>query len=159
MIVVSDTSPILNLASINRLGILESLYQKVLIPSAVYDELTRSASEAFPDPPSYPWLVVASARDQARVRQLCGEVDPGEAEAIVLALESRADLLLIDERRGRRIATSLGMRVTGLLGVLAEAKRAGLIQQVKPLLDDLLRVGFWIGADLYTRVLTELGEQ
>jgi len=107
-----------------------------------------------------PWLAVVSARNRPRVQELSSEIDVGEAEAIVLAFEKRADLLLVDERRGRQTAARLGLRVTGLLGVLAEAKHRGLVERVKPLLDDLrLRAGFWIGADLYSEVLTALGEE
>jgi uncharacterized protein len=160
LIVVSDTSPLLNLALIGQLDLLVRLYQEVLIPPAVYSELSR------PDagPPqiyleSTPWLTVVPVRNLLRVHELSAELDSGEAEAIVLALERRADLLLVDERRGRRIAAKLGLRVTGLLGTLAEAKRKGLVARVKPLLDDLrLRAGFWIGEDLYAEVLTALDE-
>jgi hypothetical protein len=66
----------------------------------------------------------------------------------------------VDERRGRRIAGALGVPVIGLLGVLASAKQAGLIEQVKPVLDELIQgARFWIGADLYAHVLAELGER
>ena len=161
MIVVSDTSPILNLALIGQLHLLPSLYHQVLIPPAVHLELTRSGVDALVSMPgSSTWLIVAEAQDQARVRQLCSQLDRGEAEAIVLALERQADLLLMDERRGRREAAALGLRVTGLLGVLAEAKRAGLVDQVRPVLDDLItQAGFWIGADLRAQVIAELGEE
>ena len=77
----------------------------------------------------------------------------------MLAIERRADLLLMDERRGRRIAMAAGLTVTGLLGVVARAKRAGLIDLGKPVLDDLIQIArFWIGPDLYAEVLAELGE-
>lgn len=160
MIVVSDTSPILNLALIGRLDLLVSLYRQVLIPPAVARELVRpDSSGLLIHLDSCPWLVVACARDQVRVRQLCAQLDHGEAEAIVLALESRADVLLVDERRGRRLAAAFGLRVIGLLGMLAEAKRMGLVERVKPVLDDLItRAGFWIGAELHAKVLAELGE-
>lgn len=77
----------------------------------------------------------------------------------MLAIERRADLLLVDERRGRRSAIAAGLTVTGLLGVVATAKRAGLIDLAKPVLDELILVArFWIGAELYAEVLAGLGE-
>jgi hypothetical protein len=103
--------------------------------------------------------MVATANDQKRVQELRKDLDRGEAEAIVLAIERRADLLLVDQRRGRRTASAAGLRVTGLLGVVATAKRAGLIDLAKPVLDELIQIArFWIGPDLYGEVLAELGE-
>ena len=78
----------------------------------------------------------------------------------MLAIERRADLLLVDERRGRRIAAAAGLTITGLLGVVVMAKRAGLIDLGKPVLDELVQIArFWIGTDLYSEVLEELGEK
>jgi len=161
LIVVSDTSPILNLARIGRLDLLPLLYHQVLMPSAVYEELIRSKSDLPPaiDLASQPWLIVATPNDRKRIQELCEHLDFGEAEAIVLAMELRADLLLVDERRGRRIASAAGLAITGLLGVVAAAKRAGLIDSARPMLDELIQTArFWIGADLYAEVLSELGE-
>lgn len=154
MIVVSDTSAILNLAKIGRLEILRLLYDRVSIPAAVASELADATALA-----DHPWLAIEAARDESRVMQLTGVLDRGEAEAIVLALELRASLLLIDEKRGRRVAEALGLRITGLLGVLAEAKGAGLIEAVRPVLDQLIRdARFWVGSELYDAVLRELDE-
>lgn len=137
MIVVSDTSPILNLARIGHLKLLPSLY--------------HLASES--------WLIIATANDRKRVQELRKDLDAGEAEAIVLAIERGADLLLVDERRGRRTAAAEGLKVMGLLGVVAGAKRAGLVDLAKPVLDELIRTArFWIGPELYAEVLAELGE-
>lgn len=161
MIVVSDTSPILNLSRISRLELLPSLYGEVLIPSAVYAELTDYRDDLPPgvDLASLAWLRVSAAADQERVRVLRENLDAGEAEAIALAVGCGADLLLVDERRARRIASAAGIPVTGLLGVLAAAKRVGLIHQVKPVLDELIEVArFWIGPELYMEVLAQLGE-
>lgn len=161
MIVISDTSPVLNLARIGRLELLPLLYKQVLIPSAVFDELTASKRDLPPaiDFASESWLIVASANDRPRVQEFRKNLDPGEAEAIVLAIEHRADLLLVDERRARRTATAAGVTVTGLLGVVAGAKRAGLIDLAKPVIDELIQTArFWIGPDLYAEVLAELGE-
>ena len=82
-----------------------------------------------------PWLIVAAAQDTGRVRELLESLDPGEAEAIVLAIKRRADLLLVDERRGPPTAVAAGITVTGLLGVVAAAKGAGLIDRAKPLIE------------------------
>jgi uncharacterized protein len=161
LIVVSDTSPILNLARIGRLELLPLLYHEVVIPSAVYQELTASRKDLPPaiDLASLPWLIVATARDQKRVQEIREHLDPGEAEAIVLAIERHADLLLVDERRGRRTAIAAGLTVTGLLGVVARAKQAGLIVLAKPVLDELMHVArFWIGHELYAEVLAALEE-
>jgi predicted nucleic acid-binding protein len=159
LIVVSDTSPILNLARIGRLELLPGLYQQVFVPSKVHGELMDSLGAVSLDLASFEWLVVASPEDRSRVEALSAELDPGEAEAIVLALERHADLLFVDERRGRRIARTTGLRVTGLIGVLTAAKGAGLIDAVKPVLDALIRdARFWIGRALYREVLTHLGE-
>ena len=90
--------------------------------------------------------MVATANDQKRVQELREDLDRGEAEAIVLAME-------------RRTASAAGLTVTGLLGVVATAKRAGLIDRAKPVLDELIQIArFWIGPDLYAEVLAELGE-
>jgi predicted nucleic acid-binding protein len=161
LIVVSDTSPVLNLARIGRLDLLALLYRRVIMPSAVFEELIRSRSDLPPaiDLASQPWLTVAAANDRNRVQELLEYLDPGEAEAIVLAIELRADLLLVDERRGRRVASEAGLAITGLLGIIASAKRAGLVELAKPLLDELIHgARFWIGPDLYAEVLSELGE-
>lgn len=162
MIVVSDTSPVLNLVRIGRFELLASLYRQVLIPTAVYAELTAPNHElsAAIDLASTPWLTVATPKDQNRVLKLCEHLDRGEAEAIILAAEFHADLLLIDERRGRRIATALGLTVTGLLGVLADAKKTGLLERAKPVLDELIQnARFWVGPDLYREFLAELDEE
>ncbi len=127
----------------------------------VYAELTASRRDLPPaiDLASESWLIIATANDRKRVQELRKDLDAGEAEAIVLAIERGADLLLVDERRGRRTAAAEGLKVMGLLGVVAGAKRAGLVDLAKPVLDELIRTArFWIGPELYAEVLAELGE-
>jgi uncharacterized protein len=93
------------------------------------------------------------------VDSLRTELDAGESEAIVLAQQLQPSMLLIDERLGRRAAIRLGLNVTGLLGVLAEGKKRGLITSCAPLLDSMMaRAGFWIGERLRSDFLKALGE-
>lgn len=141
MIVVSDTSPILNLARIGRLERLPALYRQVLIPSAVHEELIALLSDFSDaiDVALQSWLYVADAEDQHRVRRLREELDHGEAEAVVLAIERRADLLLVDERRACSTAASAGIKITGLLGLITQAKRDGHFQTAKPIVDELIQ--------------------
>lgn len=161
MIVVSNTLPIMNLAVAGHLNLLEQLYDKILIPEAVLQELSTIRSEQLGvltiQVPS--WIEKRSVVNRSLVDALLLELGVGEAETIVLALEMKADLMLLDERRGRQVASRLGPRFIGLLGELLEAKRKGLIIAVKPVLDDVIvKAGFWISNHLYTRVLQEVGE-
>jgi predicted nucleic acid-binding protein len=154
LIVVSDTSPILNLAAVDKLRLLRDLYTEIVVPPAVQRELVRNGIRL-----DLKWTRVVAAQDQTEVAALREQLDPGEAEAIVLAAELEANLLLVDEKRGRRIAIDRGLEVTGVLGVLAEAKARRLIPQCKPVLDDMIRVaGFWIGDELRVRYLRGLNE-
>ncbi len=153
MIVVSNTSPIFYLSTIGQLDLLRQLYNEILIPTTVFNEITNVGNTDFSARvvPKLSWIKTQSAADRALVRTLSKELDPGEAEAIALAVELKADRLLIDERLGRSAALRLGLKITGVLGILVAAKRNNLIQEVKPLLDILIdRVGFWIDERLYT---------
>ena len=161
MIVVSDTSPIVNFACIRRLDLLRSLYDRVLIPPSVRRELTGANQDArgLIELALNSWMSVEAPKDQQLVLQLCSKLDAGEAEAIVLALEQQAGLLLIDEKLGREAAKSFGLHITGLLGVLVEARKAHLIDRVKPVLDQLMsEARFWIAPDLYREVLITVRE-
>ncbi len=161
MIVVSNTSPVVNLATIGQLDLLRQLYGKVVIPKAVRDEIVVVGA----GPPganeieSLDWIETGQVTNQTSVASLRLELDQGESEAIVLAIEMNADLLLLDERKGRMIASRLGVRFIGLLAILVEAKSKGLILAVRPVMDDLIgKAGFWIGEKLYLRVLHAAGE-
>ena len=160
MIVVSDTSPISNLAAIEQLVILQQLYSEVIIPTAVYQELLDSGVE---DPAvlaiqTLDWIQVCSVTNAVLSQSLQASLDAGEAEAIVLAVELAADRLLMDERRGRQQAMQAGLKVTGLLGVLLAAKQQSVIATVQPILDALIANGFWVRDELYAETLRLAGE-
>jgi predicted nucleic acid-binding protein len=139
MIVFSNTSPIMNLAVVGQADLLQQLYGKVMIPEAARQELVALRLD---DPvgrlADASWIETRNVADRNLVESLLSELHPGEAEAIALAIQMKADLLLVDERRGRSVASRLNLKVMGLLGLLIEAKRKGLIEAVRPILDDLI---------------------
>ncbi|MFM9961700.1 MAG: DUF3368 domain-containing protein [Planctomycetaceae bacterium] len=160
MIVVSDTSPIINLAAIGQLDLLRQRYQRVLICETVAEELKQlGPDQPGADAMELDWIEVRSIHDKAQMAAELETLDAGEAETIVLALESHADWTLMDERRGRERAVSLGLRVVGLLGVLLDSKRSGLITEIKPLLQGLQDFGFFIRPALVAEVLELAGEK
>ncbi|HEX6819075.1 MAG TPA: DUF3368 domain-containing protein [Ktedonobacterales bacterium] len=161
MTVVSNTSPIVNLAVVGKLELLRDLYGRVIVPEAVYHEIAvrGQGQPGALELQTWSCFQTRPATDKALVAQLEQDLDPGEAEAIALAVQLSADTLLIDERRGRTVAARFSVPVTGLLGVLVLAKRRGLLAAVKPVLDHLkAKAGFYIRGDLYTRVLQSVDE-
>ena len=158
MIVVSNTSPINNLAAISQLNLLQLLYHQIVIPNAVYRELTNIPVACTLEVKTFQWIEKRAVANSTLVKTLQLEIDEGEGEAIALAIELNADLLLIDERIGRIVASRLGLKFVGVLGILLEAKGQGLIHTVKPLLDRLSASGFWINEKLYNQVLNLASE-
>ena len=157
MLVISDTSPISALYKIGLLDVLRQLYGEIRIPQAVYDELS-----ILPDQLSAlttaSWIVtVPSPRGEvvARLRQT---LDPGESEAIALALQHEDCTLLIDELAGRRVATDYNVKIVGVLGVLILAKRSALIPEAASYIAALRALGFRLKQPLVDRVLCGLGE-
>ena len=161
MIVVSDTSPIVSLAIIDRLDLLRQLYGRLVIPQAVRDEIVVSGNDqpGGHEVASLDWIEARPVDNPIMIALLLRELDRGEAEAITLTIEAKADLLLIDERKARSVAAYLGLPINGLLDILVEAKRAHLIDAVKPPLDELIvRARFRISKKLYQRILKSVGE-
>lgn len=158
-IVISDTSTLIALAWLDRLDLFSHLFGQVHIPVAVQGELTRNLKLfGIVALDISALLVVTPVRDQISVKLLQDQLDIGESEAIVLVHELQADLLLMDERRGRRRASQSGLAVLGTLGILLRAKQLGLVEQVRPLLDQLRLLPFHVSEELYTDVLHRAGE-
>lgn len=151
--VVADTSPLIALQQIGHLSLLEQLFTQIHIPPAV----AREAAPSLPQLPS--WIVVRDIAQPIGSEILRASLGPGESEALSLALELKADLVVLDERPGRRLALGLGLRVVGTAGVLLNAKRAGLIPAVRPLLEQLLQVGFRMSDALRDHLLADAGEE
>ena len=159
MIVVSDTSPITNLIEIGRLELLRDLFGEVFIPEIVSREATivdahRKAIE------NNTWIKVVDLKDRQVFNSLANKLDGGEAEAIALALELSAELILIDELAGRAEALELGLTITGLLGVLVGAKKQGLIKAIKPEIERLISdADFWVSPSIVKEALALAGEK
>lgn len=161
MVIVSGTSPISSLFKIGRLQILPAIYGQVIIPKEVADELQVLQMQGYDLEPIFEadWLVVQTPSPSPLLDKLRKEIDPGEAEAIALAKELHADLLIIDEKSGREVALREGLAVTGLLGLLLEAKKLGHIPGVNPILDDLVKVAhFRVRPSLIREILKLAGE-
>lgn len=160
MIAVCNTSPLILLAKIRRLDLLCQLYRQIVVPTSVLAEVTaKSGKEAE--------RIESLARSgQCQVRQassyavksLPDDLGPGERETIALALETRADLVILDDQRGRRAAREKGLTVTGTVGVLVEAKWRGLIPSLRQDLDRRVEAGMWMHEAFYHRLLRESQE-
>ena len=161
MTIVSNASPLIGIARIDKLDLLRQLYGEVVIPEAVWHEVVvrgvgQPGAELIK---ASEWIRQAHVDNRTLVQVLSQDLDIGEAESIALALELRAEILLMDERLGRQTADRLGLRYIGVIGILVQAKQKGLIDHIEPLLKALRnRAGFRISDELYVRVLQDGGE-
>ena len=160
-IVVSDTSPIRALDHLRLLELLETLFGEILIPPAVVIELEKPRLRfARIVVSEVAFLRVVAPADRGMVDDLQMTLDPGEAEAIALAIEVGADTVLLDEAAGRDVARQRGLFPIGILGVLLQAKRQGFLDSIRPLLDRLeVELGFFISRDLRHEVLKTAEEE
>ena len=160
MLVVSNTSPILNLAIIDRLSLIREQFTTVIIPKGVLEELrvgeNLPGSKKILEALDAKWLQVEEVQDSAMLRILKRELDSGEAEAITLALETRAQWVLLDESEARRIAKDLGLKVTGVLGILLRACRQKRIPSLRKEMEHLReKSGFYIADHLFADLLKQ----
>ena len=157
--IVSDTTPVISLLKIHRLELLYQLYSKIFIPPAVFNEVEAGKTKKFyRDLSKIHWIEIYKIKDKQAGNSL-KELDDGEAEAIIAAKELNADLILLDEKLGRFHAKRSGLNVSGTIGVLMKAKKAGLIKALKPLLLDLIDEDVWISNKLMTQILSKVGEE
>jgi uncharacterized protein len=156
MIVVADTSVLLNLCRIGEEDLLWQLFGQVTAPAKVKDEFERAVSvyERF-SRLMFPSFITVHEPSASFYNPLAGvKLDPGESAAIALTLELRADLLLMDERKGRRAASELGIAVTGILGLLIQAKKRAFLPSVSAVLNRLRTdAGFFLSDDQVSKTL------
>lgn len=161
MIVITDTSVVLNLCRLGLEGLLRDLFGEVLSPPAVASEFQRLAAmdQRFIGLLWPPFIRVVSPFGTAVALLGNHKLHSGEIESLSLAAELNVDLVLMDERAGRAAATRLGLDSVGVLGILIQAKKNSLLEEIGPVLDDLeSKAGFWISPALKIRVLGLVGE-
>lgn len=161
MILVLDSSALITLARIGRLDLLRQIAGTAHIPEAVYEEVVESGQgrPGSVEVAQAQWISRHQVEDRAAVSRLRARVGRGEAEAIVLARELQADGLVLDDATARQVAEAEGRTVLGLLGLLIHAKGHGLVETVRPVLDEMVAAGLFIDDSLYRSVLRQVGEE
>jgi len=154
---VSNTTPIISLSSIGKIKILKDLFQEIIIPQAVYDEIKAKQGYGY-DEVDLSFITVQTIRDTEQEKLLLEQLDAGEVQTIVLSKEINADNTIIDENTGYTIAKKAGLNVIRTLSILLKAKEVGIITEVKPLLDKMISKGRWYSNHVYYSFLRKVNE-
>jgi predicted nucleic acid-binding protein len=149
-IVISDTSCLIALNNINSLNILKDLYNEVIITNEVKNEF----GESLPN-----WINVVKVQDLQKKRELEEVLDAGEASSIALSLEIEDSILIIDELKGRKIASSLNIKIIGTIGILILAHKKGLIKDLITVILKLVNSGFRLSDDLLNSIVDQFGKR
>lgn len=159
--IISNATPLIAFSRIGRLDLLrETVAEPLVIPAAVASEISEyeRGEPGGIDLAQETWIRTQAVEDEQQVRLLLPTLDRGEAEVIALGLEQQARLVLIDELIGRKVAESLGLRLTGSVGILIRAKQLGEITAIKPLLEHMVREGMYFSQRFLDAVLQQVGE-
>lgn len=148
-VIIADSSCLIALSNIGELQLLHQVYKQITITSEIESEF----GEPLPN-----WITVEEVTDKKKISILELELDKGESSAIALAIERENSLLVIDEKKGRRVAKKMGIKITGILGIVVKAKEIGLIEKVGPIIGKLEKVDFRISASLKEKILKRVGE-
>jgi len=160
MIVVSDSTILIGLVKIEKLDLLKEIFFKVYIPEEVFKEVVergkgKPGSKVIKEAA---WIEVKPVKDKIQVNFLLGSLEKGEAEVLVLARELETDLILLDEEKARKSAVIAGFEIMGLLGLFVLAKNLGLIDEVRPLVDELMIKKFRISDKIIEKTLKKAAE-
>jgi len=154
MKVVSNSSPLIFLSAIGLLELLKNEFREISIPEVVYEEITSNDLKGSNEVRNADWIKVMPVKNKDALT-FSSLLDKGEEDAILLASEQKADLLLIDDLAGRRAASMHGINVMGTLGFLKIMHKKGRIRNLKTFLDDLKKQGLWMNEDLYKLMLED----
>ena len=158
--VVCNSSPLIHLAKVGKLELLKGYFTEISIPEAVYRECVIDGKdrEDAKRIENAAWIRVVDIKNIDLKKAFNTVLDEGESEAIVLALQESADLILLDDYEARELARTYGLKITGTIGLLIKAKYEGDISSIGEMLKKLRRTGFWLSDDLYTKILRDEGE-
>ena len=157
--VVANSTPLIILGNIDGLKILKGLYGEIIIPRAVFEEVTSKDDDAKINlSQNLSWIKILEVQDKSNRKIYQAKLHDGEVEVMMLANEISADLLIIDDDAAKKTAKFLGFTVTGTLGVILKAKSEGIIPQVKPIVAEMLRQGFYISPTIIETVLKTANE-
>lgn len=160
MKVVCNTSHLILLAKIHRLDTLIRLYSELMIPKAVANEIGTKPGKENDQVQALLKKGTLQLRHVSEeiIAELPTDLGRGEREAIALAIDSSADLVILDDQQGRLVSRDKNLTITGTVGVLIEAKERGFIPSLRPEMDRLIEAGMWISEVFYHRILKEYGE-
>lgn len=148
-VVISDTSCLILLSKIEMISLLEKMYGKVYVTDIVASEY----GEPLPE-----FIEIRRLKDNFHFSILDQEMDAGEASSIALGLEIPGSLIILDDKKARKMALKLNIPHTGIIGILVQAKKIGKIEKVKPYLELLKKSGMWVSSELYFEILNITGE-
>ena len=156
---ISNTSPLFYLYRIGKIDLLKELYSQILIPREVALEIEegfRSGVDV-PNVESYTWIEIKEISTPSFLKMV-PDLGKGEAAVLALAIEYTNPLLIIDDALARRLAHLNNQTTTGTLGILVKSKQKGFISEIKPLIDNLLKAGFYLKEDLQEDILRTVNE-
>ena len=156
MITVSNTTPIISLSSIGKIELLEEIFQEIIIPEAVYNEIKTKQSYGFSEV-DLEFISVQRVKNRKPTRSLYA-LDLGEMETILLSQELNADNTLIDEKIGYNVAKKTGLNAIRTLSVLLKAKELKIVPEVKPLITAMISKGRWYSNNVYIQFLKKADE-
>ncbi len=162
MTVVSNSGPIIHLSMGGQIELLPQLFGEILVPRMVYEEVVIDG-RGLPGSEELrraTWVRIVDEVDASEIaRFLAEQLDPGEAHALALSVQTKAERLLLDDREARHIANNRNIPIIGTMGILLKALRQGAIARIAPVLGEMKRKGFWLSPKLEHDVLVQAGER
>ncbi len=158
--VVVNTTPLIALSHVGQINLLKELYGEIIIPEAVYEELSVKAESVCKKAvdSSLDWIRVEKIKNLMAREMYKTQLHDGEVEVMILSKEIRADVVIIDDANAKKYAKYLKLPVTGTLGVLIRAKREGYIDRLEPILRQMVERGIYISQNLIELCLKQTGE-